>query len=73
MALLAGLAMDANSGVTKDEAKTFSDQAVAAVRDAIIAGWRGLKELKEPDFEPLRERDDFKLLLTELEAKVASQ
>ena len=35
LALLAGLGGDAKSGVRKDEAQTFADQSVAALRDAI--------------------------------------
>jgi len=69
LALLAGLGADANSGVTAAEAKAFADQAVAAMRDAVKAGWAQLDELKEPDFDPLRGREDFKKLLAELERK----
>lgn len=68
--LIAGRAGgDASSGVTKAEAAAFADQAVAALRDAINAGWNEAKELKEPDFNAVRGRDDFKKLLTELAAK----
>jgi hypothetical protein len=69
LAPLAGLGGDAKSGVTKEEAAAFADQAVAALRDAIGAGWNRHNELKEPDFDALRGRDDFKRLLAELEAK----
>jgi tetratricopeptide (TPR) repeat protein len=69
LALLAGLGGDAKSGVTKDEAAAFADQAVAALRDAINAGWNWPNELKEPDFDALRGRDDFQKLLAEVEAK----
>ena len=55
--------------MTKDEAAAFADQAVAALRDAIQAGWNQHDELKEPDFDPLRKREDFQKLLAELEAK----
>ena len=67
-ALLAGLGGDAKSGVTKAEAAAFADQAVASLRDAISAGWNWPNELKEPDFEPLRGRDDFQKLLAEMKA-----
>ena len=67
--MLAGLAADAKSGVTAAEAAAFADQAVAAVRDTLEAGWGRYDELKEPDFDPLRGREDFKKLLAELEAK----
>jgi hypothetical protein len=49
--------------------RTFADQAVASLRDAINAGWNQPDELKEPDFDALRGREDFKTLLAELEAK----
>jgi tetratricopeptide (TPR) repeat protein len=71
LVLLAGLGGDAKSGVTKAEAAAFANQAVAALRDAINAGWSGPNELKEPDFDPLRGRDDFRKLLAEVEAKTA--
>jgi tetratricopeptide (TPR) repeat protein len=72
LALLAGLGSlgdDAKSGVTKDEAAAFADQAIAALRDAINGGWRLLDDLKEPDFDAIRGRDDFKKLLAEVKAK----
>jgi serine/threonine-protein kinase len=69
LALLAGLSKEANSGVTAAEAAAFADQAVAALRDAIQAGWGTPDELKEPDFDPIRKRDDFQKLLKELQAR----
>jgi tetratricopeptide (TPR) repeat protein len=70
LALLAGLGGDAMSGVTASEAAAFADQAVAALRDAVQAGWAQGDELKEPDFDSLRRRDDYQKLLQELEAKM---
>ncbi|HEV3447861.1 MAG TPA: hypothetical protein VG099_24705, partial [Gemmataceae bacterium] len=67
LSLLAGLGGDAKSGVTAAEAATFADQAVTALADAINAGWGNTKELKESDFDPLRNRADFRKLLAELE------
>ena len=69
LALLAGLGAEAKSGVTNAEAATFADQAVASLRDALSAGWNQLDELKEPDFDSLRGRDDFKKLMAAQEAK----
>src|SRR5262249_33412425 len=69
LALLAGLGQDPTSGVTTAEAAAFADQAVAALRDVIGAGWARREEFKEPDFDPLRGREDFKKLVAELEAK----
>jgi hypothetical protein len=48
----------------------FADQAVAALRDAVKAGWAQLHELKEPDFDVLRGREDFKKLAVELESRM---
>jgi tetratricopeptide (TPR) repeat protein len=73
LALLAGLAADAKSGVTCAEAPTFADQAVAALGDAFLAGWGNVAELKEPDFDSLRDRKDFKKLVADLEAKMAAE
>jgi serine/threonine-protein kinase len=69
LALLAGLAGDPKSGVTGAEAKALADQAVGALRDAIQAGWGVAGELREPDFDALRRRDDFQKLQKELEEK----
>jgi tetratricopeptide (TPR) repeat protein len=69
LALLAGLSADGKSGVSAAEAATFADQAVAALRDALEAGWGQYDELKEPDFDVLRGRADFQKLLAEVEAK----
>jgi serine/threonine-protein kinase len=68
LSLLAGLGGDAKSGVMKDEARTFAIQSVAVLADAVKAGWALPSELKEPDFDVLRGRDDFKKLLAEVEA-----
>jgi hypothetical protein len=70
--MLAGMGGDAKSGVTAAEAATFADEAVAALRDAVNAGWSQADDLKEPDFDPLRKRDDFQKLVKELEAKAAA-
>ena len=51
------------------EAAGFADQAVASLRHAISAGWSWPDELKEPDFDALRGRDDFQKLLAELETR----
>jgi tetratricopeptide (TPR) repeat protein len=69
LALLAGLAADGKSGVTAAEAAAFADQAIATLRDAFQAGWGNVAEVKEPDFDAVRGRDDFQKLLAEVEAK----
>ena len=69
LALLAGLGTDAKSGVTKEEAKTFADQSVAALADIVKTGWALPSELKVPDFDAVRDRPDFQKLVAEVEAK----
>jgi hypothetical protein len=72
---LAGLGTDAKSGVATAEAKAFANRSVAALADAIKAGWRplGLDDPKEPDFDALRHREDFQKLLAELENKAPAR
>jgi hypothetical protein len=43
--------------------------AAAALLDAISSGRDVSDEVKEPDFDALRARDDFQELLAEVEAK----
>jgi tetratricopeptide (TPR) repeat protein len=69
LALLAGRGGEAKSEVTTAEAAAFADQSVAALRDAINAGWGLPGELKEPDFDALRGREDFRKLVAEVEAR----
>jgi serine/threonine-protein kinase len=69
LALLVGLARDAKPGVRAAEARTFADQSVAALAEAVKTGWAIPNELKEPDFDALRDRADFQKLLAEVEAK----
>jgi tetratricopeptide (TPR) repeat protein/tRNA A-37 threonylcarbamoyl transferase component Bud32 len=69
LAILAGLGLEAKSGVTKSEAARFADLAVAALRDAFHAGWNQRFELKEPDFDALRSREDFQKLVADVAAK----
>ena len=52
-----------------DGAAAFGGQAVAALGDAISTGRNGPGELKEPDFDALRGRDDFKKMLAKVEAE----
>jgi hypothetical protein len=67
LALLAALGAEPKSGVTTAEAKAFAEQSVAALRDAVGAGWGQPDRLKETDFDALRDRDDFKKLVAESE------
>ena len=50
--------------------RSYSDQAVDALRFAVGRGSRDLNALKStPTYEPLRKRDDFQDIVRELEAK----
>ena len=49
--------------------KKYGAQAIHLVREAIKKGWVAKQLRDDPDFEPLRTRDDFKRLLKELETK----
>jgi tetratricopeptide (TPR) repeat protein len=73
LALLAGLGKEAKSGLTAAEAASYADQAVAALGDAIAAGWGHIAKLKEPAFDSLRQRDDFRNLVKKLEARAANR
>jgi serine/threonine protein kinase/tetratricopeptide (TPR) repeat protein len=68
LALLAGLGKDAKSGVTATEAAALAERSIAALRDAMAAGWNLPEELKEPDFDAIRDRADFKKLMADLDA-----
>jgi tetratricopeptide (TPR) repeat protein len=72
-ALLAGLARDPSSSVTPAEAAAFADRSVESLRDIITGGWGLRSELKEPDFDAIRGREDFQKLLSELETKAQSK
>ena len=69
LALLAGLGADARSGVTKEEAAAFADQSVAALAEVVKTGWVIPGDLKESDFDAVRDRADFRKLFAEVEAK----
>jgi tetratricopeptide (TPR) repeat protein len=69
LALLAGLAADGTSGMSAAEGAAFADQAVAALGDAAQAGWGNWAELKEADFDAVRDRPDFQKLVAAVEAK----
>ena len=67
-AVLVGLAGRAGSGVSAAEAVTEADAAMALVRKAIELGYRsGNASRTEDALDPLRSRDDFRLLMMDLE------
>ena len=73
-AALAGLAGQEGTGVSAAEGKAHADQAMALLRKAVDAGYGNIHEYRTEDaLDPLREREDFKKLLTELEQKSAAQ
>jgi tetratricopeptide (TPR) repeat protein len=71
LALLARLGADPQSGVTAAEAKAFADRTVAALADAVRAGSSEAVELGGPDFDAVRERDDFRKLAATLAKSAA--
>ena len=72
-AALAGLAGQEGTGVSAAEGKAHADQAMALLRKA-VDGFRDIHDYRtEGALDPLREREDFKKLLTELEQKSAAK
>src|SRR5262249_36435773 len=69
-AMLAGAAADRGSGITAADATAAADKAMAALRDAVAAGYRNVAGIKsDPDLAVLRPRADFQKLMKELEPK----
>jgi hypothetical protein len=66
-ALLASAAADPRSGLSAAAAAAEADRALAALRRAVAAGYRDLAEMQaDRDLDPLRGREDFKLLIMDL-------
>ena len=66
-AALAGLAGRAGSGVSLVEGGAAADKAVEWLRRAVSVGYRNVNELRtESALDPLRSRDDFRLLMMDL-------
>ncbi len=67
-AALAGLAGSEGSGVSAAEAKDEADQAMALLRKTVDMGYRSSGAFRtESALDPLRNREDFKKLVEELE------
>jgi tetratricopeptide (TPR) repeat protein len=67
-AMLASLAAEPNSGMTAVEGRAEADRAMDCLRQAVAAGYRKLIFLRtDTDLDPLRSRDDFRLLMIDLE------
>jgi hypothetical protein len=73
-AALAGLAGLDGAGVSAAEGKAEADQAMALLRKTVVTGYRDASGLRtDSALDPLREREDFKELLEELEQKSAAK
>jgi hypothetical protein len=58
----------ADAGRRKQQAQFYGDQALALLRTALAKGYKDAAHMrKDTDLDPLRQRDDFKKLLAELE------
>jgi hypothetical protein len=54
----------------KEAAKLYGEAAMKLLREAVRKGWKDAMHMKkDTDLDPLREREDFKRLVAELERK----
>ncbi len=61
------------SAKISDKKKECADRAMELLHKAVEEGWNDAKHTaKDPDLDPLRDRDDFKKLLADLARKAAS-
>jgi eukaryotic-like serine/threonine-protein kinase len=66
-ALLAGSDVGPDSDVSAGEARSRADRAMEALRRAVAAGYRDQARMRvDTDLDPLRDREDFRLLLMDL-------
>ena len=73
-AALAGLAGRDGAGVSAAEGKAEADQAMALLRKAVAMGYRDAGAFRtDSALDPLRQREDFKKLLVELEQRSAAR
>jgi hypothetical protein len=73
-AALAGLASRDGSGVSAAEGKAEADQAMALLRKAVDMGYRDAGAFRTASaLDPLRQREDFKKLVEELERPLAAK
>jgi hypothetical protein len=69
-ALLAGVATEADSGLTPIEGQAATDKAMDALRRVVTAAYRNVARMRvDTDLDALRKREDFQKLMQELEAK----
>jgi len=59
----------AASGKVADRSREYADRAMELLRQAVRAGFKDLARMaKDADLDPIRDRNDFKKLLAELQA-----
>jgi eukaryotic-like serine/threonine-protein kinase len=57
-----------------DKKNEYADRAMELLHRAVNEGWNGaVRTARDPDLDPLRDREDFKRLLMDLEKKPAAQ
>jgi hypothetical protein len=62
------------SGSTADDKQSYTNRAMEMLTQAMKAGYMDAARMKtDPDLDPLRDRDDFKRLVADLEAKFPSK
>lgn len=70
-AKLSTMASESGAGLKADEARVEADKAMASLNRAVSTGFRKFEQIrKDPDFDTLRNRDDFKKLLERLKSSV---
>ena len=62
-ALLAGLAAEDGSALAPTEAQNHSDRAIEVLKRVVAEGYRPPRMRSDPDFDSLRRRPDFQLLV----------
>jgi hypothetical protein len=73
-ALLAGVATEAGAGMTAEEGKATAEQALAALRQAVAAGFGSVARVRtDASLDTLRPREEFQKLLAELEKMQTDQ
>ena len=65
-ALLAGLAAERTSDLSPADGQDEADRATAMLRPLVVEGYRNQKMSIDPDFDPLRGRPEFPLLMMDL-------
>jgi hypothetical protein len=66
-ALLAGLADEEGSGLSPDDGRVEADRAMEVLKQVVAEGYRDATMRADPDFAPLRRREDFQVLMLDLD------